>query len=60
MVPNCVYLSRAEARWGNGNGIFTLPEQLRASNALYFANLAAPTFFYGAGTQLRLGIELNF
>ena len=59
-VPNCIYLSRAEQRWGNGDGVFTLPEQLRASNAMYYATTAAPTYFYGAGTQLRLGIELSF
>ena len=59
-VPNCVYLSRAEQRWGNGDGVFTLAEQLRASNAMYYGAIAAPAYFYGAGTQLRLGIELGF
>ena len=59
-VPNCIYLIRAEQRYGNGDGIYTLDEQLNASNALYYANQAAPTFFYGAGTQLRLGVEWSF
>ena len=59
-VPNCVYLIRAEQRYGNGDGIYTLDEQLNASNALYYANQAAPTYFYGAGTQLRLGVEFTF
>jgi hypothetical protein len=59
-VPNCVYLIRAEQRYGNGDGIFTLDEQLNASNANYYAIQAAPTFFYGAGTQLRLGVEFTF
>ena len=59
-VPNCVYLIRAEERYGNGDGIYTVEEQLNASNALYFANQAAPNFFYGAGTQLRLGVEFTF
>ena len=59
-VPNCVYLIRAEQRYGNGDGIFTVAEQLRVSNALYYASLAAPTYFYGAGTQLRLGVEFTF
>jgi hypothetical protein len=59
-VPNCVYLVRAEQRYGNGDGIYTLQEQLNASNALYFANQAAPTFFYGQGTALRLGVEFTF
>jgi hypothetical protein len=59
-VPNCIYLIRAEQRYGNGDGIYTVDEQLNASNALYYANQAAPTFFYGAGTQLRLGVEFTF
>ena len=28
-VPNCIYLIRAEQRYGNGDGIFTLEEQLQ-------------------------------
>jgi outer membrane receptor protein involved in Fe transport len=59
-VPNCVYLIRAEQRYGNGDGVYTVEEQLNASNALYYANQAAPTFFYGTGTQLRLGVEFTF
>ncbi len=59
-VPNCVYLSRAEQRYGNGDGVFTVDEQLRASDALYYDNIAAPTYFYGAGTALRLGLEFTF
>jgi hypothetical protein len=59
-VPNCIYLIRAEQRYGNGDGIYTLDEQLNASNAFYYANQAAPTYFYGAGTQLRLGVEFTF
>ena len=59
-VPNCVYLIRAEQRYGNGDGIYTVDEQLNASNASYYANQAAPTYFYGAGTQLRLGVEFTF
>ena len=55
-----MYLIRAEQRYGNGDGIYTLAEQLNASNALYYANQAAPTFFYGAGTPLRLGVEFTF
>ena len=59
-VPNCVYLIRAEQRYGNGDGLYTVAEQLNASNALYYANQAAPTFFYGQGTALRLGVEFTF
>ncbi len=59
-VPNCVSLIRAEQRWGNGDGILTLAEQAAASDALYYSNGRAPYAFYGAGTQLRLGVEFNF
>jgi hypothetical protein len=33
-APNCVYLVRAEQRFGNGDGVFTQSEQRRASEAL--------------------------
>jgi hypothetical protein len=59
-VPNCVYLIRAEQRYGDGDGIFTLEEQQAASDALYLAANRAPFAFYGAGRQLRLGVEFNF
>ena len=59
-VPNCISLIRAEQRWGNGDGILTLAEQAAASDALYYSNGRAPYAFYGAGTQLRLGVEFNF
>ncbi len=55
-----MYLVRAEQRFGNGDGMYTVAEQLNASNALYYANQAAPTYFYGAGTWLRLGVEFSF
>ena len=59
-IRDSIYLIRAEQRYGNGDGIYTLDEQLNASNAFYYANQAAPTYFYGAGTQLRLGVEFTF
>ena len=34
-APNCVYLIRAEERYGNGDHIFTIAEQLAASTASY-------------------------
>jgi hypothetical protein len=61
-APNCVYLIRAEERYGNGDHIFTIAEQLAASNANYFG----PGFnrgisaFTGTPRRLRLGIEVNF
>ncbi len=36
-APNCVYLIRAEERYGNGDHVFDLDEQRRASDALYAA-----------------------
>ena len=36
-APNCVYLIRAEERYGNGDHVFDLVEQRRASDALYAA-----------------------
>jgi len=57
--PNCVYLIRAEERFGNGDHIFDAAEQRRASDALY--NLVRGVHnFTGAPRRLRLGLELNF
>ena len=58
-TPNCVYLIRAEQRWGDGDGVFTVAEQTRASDALYqvYRNQAS---FTGAPRRIRLGIEVNF
>jgi hypothetical protein len=58
-APNCVYLIRAEERWGDGDHVFTLAEQRRASDAQFYQtnglhNLTAN------GRRLRLGMELNF
>ena len=56
---NCVMLRRTEARWGDGDGILTLPEQQRAFNAEYNLLLGVQTM-YGAPRNIRLGVELNF
>lgn len=56
---DCVLLTRAEARFGNGDGQFTESEYLRAFNAWY--NLGnAPDRFYGVGRRIRVGAELSF
>jgi hypothetical protein len=61
-TPNCVYLIRAEERYGNGDHIFTIAEQLAASDANYFG----PGFnrginaFTGTPRRLRLCIEVTF
>ena len=58
-TPNCIYLIRAEQRYGNGDGLFTVAEQTRASDALYnvFRGLSSFTLM---GRQIRLGLEVNF
>ncbi len=58
-VPNCVYLIRAEERYGNGDHVFDLAEQRRASAAAYAATRGLFAFT-GAPRQLRIGIEINF
>jgi hypothetical protein len=54
-----VSLRRTQARWGSGNGIFTLPEQQRAFNAEYDLLLGVQTM-YGPPRNVRVGAELNF
>jgi hypothetical protein len=56
---NCVYLIRAEERYGNGDHIFTLQEQLYASNASYNEGNSINTFT-DIPRRLRLGFEVNF
>jgi len=66
-APNCVYLIRAEERYGDGDHVFTLAEQRRASDAFYAAVGRGSTFFArgrhnftGDPRRLRLGIEVSF
>jgi hypothetical protein len=58
-APDCVYLIRAEERFGDGDHIFTLAEQRRASDAFY-AVAQGPYNFTGNPRRLRLGIEVTF
>jgi hypothetical protein len=58
-APNCVYLIRAEQRWGNGDGLYTLDEQRAASDALY-DTIRGEHNFTGEPRRMRLGFELNF
>ncbi|MEO8201459.1 MAG: TonB-dependent receptor, partial [Gemmatimonadota bacterium] len=58
-APNCVYLIRTEERFGDGDHIFTVSEQRRASAAHYDA-LRAENNFLGAPRRLRLGVEVRF
>jgi hypothetical protein len=57
--PNCVYLIRAEERFGNGDHLFTQAEQLRANDALY-AVYRGVSSFTGQPRQVRFGLEVNF
>jgi hypothetical protein len=66
-APNCVYLIRAEERYGNGDHVFTVDEQRRASDALYAAVGRTSSFFArgrhnftGDPRRLRLGLEVSF
>ena len=57
--PNCVYLIRAEERFGNGDHVFDLAEQRRASEALYQA-VRGQQEFTGPPRRVRLGLEVGF
>ena len=56
---NCVMLRRTEARFGNGDGTYTLAEQTRALDAYYDA-FNGPQWLYGAPRHIRLGVEVSF
>lgn len=56
---NCVALRRAEARFGDGNGIYTLAEQQRAFNTFYDSFFGAWRF-YAPARQVRIGFEFKF
>jgi hypothetical protein len=58
-TPNCVYLIRAEERFGNGDHLFTLAEQKAASQAHYDLLRGGPSFL-GAPRRIRLGLEVRF
>jgi hypothetical protein len=58
-APNCVYLIRAEERFGNGDHLFNLAEQRRASEALYRA-VRGVQEFTGPPRRIRLGLEVGF
>jgi hypothetical protein len=56
---NCVMLQQTEARFGNGDGIFTAAEQLNALNAWY-DSFNGVSRFYGSPRMIRVGAELSF
>jgi hypothetical protein len=57
--PNCVALIRAEERYGNGDHLFDVSEQHRASDALYYTVRGIHNFT-SAPRRMRLGVEVNF
>ncbi len=59
-APDCVYLIRAEERYGNGDHRFTVAEQARASHALYLAAGRGVSAFTAAPRLMRLGVEVDF
>lgn len=58
-TPNCVYLIRAEERFGNGDGIYSSAEQTRAFTSFY-RSFRNRNFFTDAPRRVRLGLEINF
>ncbi|HXJ30776.1 MAG TPA: TonB-dependent receptor [Gemmatimonadales bacterium] len=56
---DCVVLRQVEARFGNGDGVYSLDEQTKVLNAFY-ERFRGPHTFYGQGRQVRVGFELNF
>ena len=58
-AANCLYLIRAEQRYGDGDHIFTVDEQTDAINALY--NVARGEHQHlGVGRRARIGFEIDF
>jgi Carboxypeptidase regulatory-like domain/TonB-dependent Receptor Plug Domain len=58
-APNCLYLIRAEERYGDGDHRFTIAEQRRASDAFYGLAGGINTFT-GTPRRLRIGLEVSF
>jgi hypothetical protein len=56
---NCVMLRRTEARFGDGDGVYTLAEQSSALNAYYDLFNGVQTL-YGQPRHIRIGFEVNF
>jgi hypothetical protein len=58
-APNCVYLVRAEQRFGNGDGLYTAAEQDRAFRS-YYSSFRNRNYFTDSPRRVRLGLEVNF
>jgi len=57
--PTCYFLRKAEQRFGNGDGVYTLAEQQAASDVARLGTFNISRFA-GAGRTLRFGMEVNF
>jgi hypothetical protein len=58
-TANCIYLIRAEQRFGDGDGVFTVAEQSRAINALYDV-VRGEHAHTAPGRRARVGVEIAF
>jgi hypothetical protein len=58
-AANCLYLIRAEQRFGDGDHVFTVEEQENAINALYDVARGEQQQL-GLGRRARVGFEINF
>jgi hypothetical protein len=56
-APNCVALLRAEARYGNGDGVYTIDEQRTAVGAAFDATYQMG--LNGTPRRVRIGIEMG-
>jgi hypothetical protein len=57
--PSCFGLIRAEQRFGDGNGVYSVAEQRAASRAQFDLQNGLQNFV-GAPRRVRLGVEFNF
>ncbi len=57
--PACYYYIKAEQRFGNGDGVYTLAEQRRTSDQGNLATFHISNFAFG-GRVLRFGMEVTF
>ena len=57
---NCVSIRRAEQRFGNGDGVYTLAEQRRASRSRYDTIRGSIANFLDLPRRIRVGMEVSF
>jgi hypothetical protein len=57
---DCVELQRTEARFGNGDGVYTVAEQTKALDSYYNLFAGGTYLFNDLPRSVRLGFQLNF